>query len=263
MKYILIVVLLFFDCSVFAQQTSVVIKSNPVSSTGHESKLFQASLNNFLINKTPVNSIKVTGLVPQGKYFLEVQFENDTTIFKTTVNILEVGFYHLYVVDEKGIQLKKIALDFEVEEPNQMVVKFGAKPIDILVKDTAKIDSAKVDTSEHYQMVNYNGKIGCPWPIKDDEFANFKINLNNQRLEDDKLNYCKEYLTNQCLIAKQVAEVLTIFEYEETKLDFAKFIYYRTFDIDNFITEIRPHFKFENSLDQLKQEFKIVEKKNQ
>lgn len=253
MKYILIIVLLFFDCSVFAQQTSVVIKSN------QESKLFQASLNNFLINKTPVNYLKVTGLVPQGKYFLEVQFENDTTIFKTPVNIIDIGFYHLYVVDEKGIQLKKIAPDFEVEEPNHAlgVVEFGAKSIDSLVEDTTKIDSAKVDTSEHYQMVNYNGKIGCPWPIKDDEFANFKINLNNQRLEDDKLNYCKEYLTNQCLIAKQVADVLTIFEYEETKLEFAKFIYSRTFDIDNFITEIRPWFKFENSLDQIKQEFKI------
>ena len=259
MKYILIIVLLFFDCSVFAQQTSVVIKSNPVSSTGHESKLFQASLNNFLINKTPVNYLKVTGLVPQGKYFLEVQFENDTTIFKTTVNIIDIGFYHLYVVDEKGIQLKKIAPDYEMEEPNHdlSVVKFGAKSIDSLVEDTTKIDSAKVDTSEHYQMANYNGKIGSPWPMKDDDFSNFKINLNNQRLEDDKLNYCKEYLTNQCLIAKQVADVLMVFEYEETKLDFAKFIYSRTFDIDNFITEIRPRFKFENSLDQIKQEFKI------
>ena len=248
--------LFLVSCGVFSQQTSVVIKSN------QENKLFQASLNNFLINKTPLNNIKINGLVPQGKYFLEVQFENDTTIFKAPVNILDIGFYHLYVVDEKGIQLKKIAPDYEVEETNQLVIKFGAKPIDTLKTDTVKIDSAKVDTSEHYQMVNYHGKIGCPWPIKDDDFANFKINLNNQRLEDDKLNYCKEYLTNQCLIAKQVAEVLAIFEYEETKLDFAKFIYSRTFDIDNFITEIRSQFKFENSLDKLKQELRIVESKN-
>ena len=256
LKNFCVFVLFLLSCGVFSQQTSVVIKSN------QENKLFQTKMNNLLLNKTPINNIKINGLVPQGKYFLEVQFENDTTIFKAPVNIVDVGFYHLYVVDEKGIHLKKIAPDYEVEETNQLVVKFGAKPIDILVKDTAKIDSAKVDTSEHYQMANYNGKIGCPWPIKDDDFANFKINLNNQRLEDDKLNYCKEYLTNQCLITKQVAEVLTIFEYEETKLDFATFIYPRTFDVDNFIAEIRPHFKFENSLDQIKQEFKVVEKKD-
>ena len=251
-------VLFLVGNGLFAQQTSVVIKSS------QENQLFQAKMNNFLLNKTPVNNLKVTGLVPQGKYFLEVQFENDTIIFIPpfggTVNVIDVGFYHLYVVNEKGIHLKKIAPDYEVEDPNQLVVKFGATAI-VKVDTILKTDSVLIDTTEHFQMVNYNGKIGCPWPIKDDEFANFKINLNNQRLEDDKLNYCKEYLTNLCLTAKQIAEVLLVFEYEETKLDFAKFIYPRTFDLDNFITEIRPRFKFENSLDQLKQEFKIVEKK--
>lgn len=245
-----------FACASFAQQTSVVIKSVPVSSTGQENKLFQAKMNNFLLNKTPVNNLKVIGLVPQGKYFLEVQFENDTIIFKTPVNIIDVGFYHLYLVNEKGIHLKKIAPDYEVEEPNQLVVKFGASAL-VKVDTILKTDSVLIDTTEHYQMVDYNGKVGCPWPIKEDDFANFKINLNNQRLEDNKLQFAKDYLTNQCLTAKQIAEVLLVFEYEETKLDFAMFIYPRTFDLDNFLTEIRPHFKFENSIDKLKEEFNI------
>lgn len=253
---VLIIVLFLLSYGVFAQQTSVIVKSN------HENRLFQASINNFLINKNPVNNLKVTGLVPQGKYFLEIRFTNDTTVFIPpfggTVNIVDVGFYHLYVVDEKGIHLKKIAPDYEVEESNQLVVKFGEKPIDSVI---VKTDTVKIDTTEHFQMADYSGKIGCPWPIKDDDFANFKINLNNQNLEDGKLQFAKDYLTNLCLTAKQVAEVLLVFEYEETKLDFAQFIYTRTFDVDNFIPEIRPHFKFENSLDKLKQEFKIVEKK--
>lgn len=252
--------MILFACASFSQQTSVVIKSIPVTSTGQENKLFQAKMNNFLLNKTPVNNLKVTGLVPQGKYFLEAQFENDTIIFKIPVNIIDVGFYHLYLVNDKGIQLKKIAPDYEVEESNQLVVKFGASAL-VKVDTILKTDSVLIDTTEHYQMVDYNGKVGCPWPLEEDDFANFKINLNNQRLEDDKLQFAKNYLINQYLTAKQIAEVLLVFEYEETKLDFAMFIYPRTFDLDNFITEIRPRFKFENSLDQLKQEFKIVEKK--
>lgn len=246
--------MILFACASFAQQTSVVIKSS------QENQLFQAKMNNFLLNKTPVNHLKVNGLVPQGKYFLEVQFENDTIIFKTPLNIIDVGFYHLYVVNEKGIQLKKIAPDYEIEEPNQLVVKFGASAL-VKVDTILKTDTVLTDTTEHYQMTDYNGKIGCPWPLKDDDFANFKINLNNQRLEDDKLQFAKDFLNQQCLIAKQVAEVLLVFEYEETKLDFAKFLYPRTFDLDNFISEIRLRFKFENSLDQIKQEFKIEEKK--
>lgn len=251
MKYFFIAVVLFFDCSVFAQQTSVVIKSKK------SNQLFQASINNFLINNTPVNHLKVIGLIPQGKYFLTLRFENDTTVFKTSVHVVDVGFYHMYEVDEKGVQLKKIAPDFEVEEPNQLVVKFGVSVIDTIIKDTVKTDSTLVDFTEYFQMPDYNGKIGCPWPMKDDDFANFKINLQSKRLEDDKLYYCKEYLSNQCLLTKQVAELLVNFDYEETKLDFAKFIYSKTFDVDNFISTLRNSFKFENSLDQLKQEFNI------
>lgn len=261
MKTKIVVFLLILNCGLFAQQTSIVIKSV------NENKLFRVKINNFLLNKTLINNLKVTGLLPQGKYFLEVQFENDTTIFKTPVKIIDVGFYHLYLVNEKGIHLKKIAPDYEAEETYHAfgVVKFGAKPIE-LVDTILKTDAVLIDTSEHYHafgVADYNGKIGCPWPIKDDDFANFKINLNNQRLEDDKLQFARNYLTNQCLTTKQIVEVLLVFEYEETKLDFTMFIYKKTFDIDNFITEIRPHFKFENSLDKLKQEFKIVEKKKE
>lgn len=254
--FVVVLMLLFSGVS-FAQQTSVVVKSS------NEAKLFQASINNFLVNKTATNNLKVTGLIPQGKYYLEIRFVNDTAVFKTPLNIVDVGFYHLYVANEKGIQLKKIAPDYEVIEPNQLVVKYGAQAIDTAKVDTVlKTDTTIIDTTNRYQMPDYYGKVGCPWPIKDDEFAAFKLNLNNQRLEDDKLAYCKEYLASSCLIAKNVAELLTVFEYEETKLAFAKFIYPRTFDLDNFLPETRKHFKFINSIDQLIQEFKIQQNKN-
>ncbi len=248
--------MILFACVGFAQQTSVVIKSE------QENTLFQASINNFLLNKTPVNQLKVNGLIPQGKYYLAIRFANDTTVFKTPINIVDEGFYHWYVVNDKGIQLKKIAPDYEVIEPNQLVVKYGVQAIDTAKVDTVlKTDTTVIDTTNRYQMPDYYGKVGCPWPLKDDEFATFKLNLNNQRLEDDKLAYCKEYLANSCLIAKQVADVLTVFEYEEAKLALAKFIYPRTFDLDNFLPETRKHFKFTNSIDQLIQEFKIEVKK--
>jgi hypothetical protein len=48
-----------------------------------------------------------------------------------------------------------------------------------------------------------------------------------------------------------------VFEYEETKLDFAISIYLNTFDVDNFISTLRTSFKFESSLDKLKQQFNI------
>ena len=246
---------LTFGGVLFAQQTSLVLKST------EQNQLFQARMNNFLLNQTPVNNIKVVGLVPQGKYFLEVRFINDTQVFKTNLNVLDIGFYHQYEVDKSGIRLKKIAPDYEVKETNQLVVKFGLKPIDTLITDTIVKDSLIAEQTDHYQLADYEGKVGCPWPMKDDDFAAFKLNMQNQRLEDDKLNYSKENLANNCLLTKQIAELMMVFEYEETKLDFALFIYPNTFDVDNFISILRSSFKFESSLDKLKQQFNIVEKK--
>jgi hypothetical protein len=251
----LLLLMLLFGCVGFAQQTAVVVKSS------EPTQLFQASMNNFLLNQTPVNNLKVTGLIPQGKYFLEVRFYNDTQVFKTAVNLLDVGFYHQYEVDKNGIRLRKIAPNYEAKESNQLVVKFGAKPIDTLTTDTIVKDSLIAEQTDHYQLADYDGKVGCPWPMKDDDFAAFKLNMQNQRLEDDKLNYSKEYLANNCLLTKQIAELMMVFEYEETKLDFAISIYPNTFDVDNFISTLRSSFKFESSLDKLKQQFNIVEKK--
>lgn len=232
----------------FAQQTSVVLKSNAPD------LLFQATINKLLVNSKYVNDLKITGMVPQGKYTLELILQNDTHIFKIPLTILDDGFCHYYQVTPKGVFLTKIAPDYEVLTDNQTILKFGAPA---LVDTVIKKDTIKTNLTEHYQMPDYNGKVGCPWPIKDDEFKSFKLNLNNQRLEDDKLAYCKEYLAQACLISKQVAEVLAVFEYEESKLIFAKFIYPRTFDVDNFLPETRKFFKFENSIDQLKKEFEI------
>lgn len=242
---------LMFCGVLFAQQTSLVVKST------EPAQLFQSSMNNFLLNQTPTTNLKVTGLVPQGKYFLEVRFTNDTQVFKTPVNVLDVGFYHLYEINRNGIQLKKIAIDDDQKETNQLVVKFGAKSIDTLSTDTLEKDSIIADQTDHYQLQDYKGKIGCPWPIKDDDFASFKLNLLSKGLEDDKLTFCKEYLDNNCLLTQQLKEILAVFEYEETKLDFALFIYPRTFDVDNFIPNLRTGFKFESSIDKIKQEFNI------
>lgn len=244
-------ILFLFGNILFAQQTSLVLKS------AEQNQLFQASMNNFLLNQTPVNNLKVTGLISQGKYFLEVRFINDTHVHKTPINVLDIGFYHQYEVNKKGIWLKKIAPDYDQKEANQLVVKFGAKPLDTLITDTLKKDTSVVEHIDHYQLQDYEGKIGCPWPIKDDDFASFKLTLLSKGLEDDKLTFCKEYLENNCLLTQQLTEILAVFEYEETKLDFALFIYPRTFDVDNFITNLRTGFKFESSIDKLKQEFNI------
>jgi hypothetical protein len=53
-----------------------------------------------------------------------------------------------------------------------------------------------------------------------------------------------------CLLSSQVKEIILLFSFEETRLDFAKYAYGYTFDIGNYY-QVNDAFKFESSIDEL------------
>ena len=57
-------------------------------------------------------------------------------------------------------------------------------------------------------------------------------------------------MNNSCLLSAQVKEIMLMFNFEETRLDFAKFAYGRTYDIGNYFV-VNDAFTFESSIDEL------------
>ena len=60
----------------------------------------------------------------------------------------------------------------------------------------------------------------------------------------------KQVLQNNCLTASQVREVLGSFDFENTKLEYAKYAYAHTYDIGNYY-KVNDAFEFESSVDDL------------
>lgn len=96
----------------------------------------------------------------------------------------------------------------------------------------------------------YNGKTGCPVPMNRSEFESFKGSLSSKSFEDSKMTLAKQVLNNNCLTSAQVREVMGLFTFEATKLDFAKYAYGRTYDIGNYY-KVNDAFGFESSIDEL------------
>lgn len=103
---------------------------------------------------------------------------------------------------------------------------------------------------DHYVMPGYNGKIGCAWPASDADFASAKKSIASKAFEDSKLTIAKQVTKAKCLFAKQVKEVMELFDYEESRLEFAKFAYDYTYDIDNYYL-VNDAFQFELTIDDL------------
>jgi len=96
----------------------------------------------------------------------------------------------------------------------------------------------------------YNGKIGCPVPMSRGDFESFKGSLSSKSFEDSKMTLAKQVLNNNCLTSSQVREIMSLFSFEQTKLDFAKYAYGHTYDLGNFY-KVNDAFGFESSIDEL------------
>lgn len=107
-----------------------------------------------------------------------------------------------------------------------------------------------VDEPEVYRMPGYSGPIGCGWPMSGSEFADAKKSIEEKSFEETKATMAKQIGRDRCFTAAQVKEVMQVFSFEDTKLDFAKFAYDRTYDIGNYY-KVNDAFSFESSIDEL------------
>lgn len=99
-------------------------------------------------------------------------------------------------------------------------------------------------------LPGYNGAIGCPLPVAPGQFADMKKSIESKTFEESKLTIAKQIVNNNCLLSSQVKQVLLLFTFEASRLDFAKYCYGYTYDIGNYY-KINDAFTFESSIDEL------------
>lgn len=102
----------------------------------------------------------------------------------------------------------------------------------------------------HYVMQGYGGPIGCPWPMEASDFQDAKSTVASKSWDETRLSLAKQIVASNCLFADQVRDIVQLMEWEETKLDFAKFAYDYTYDIGNYF-KVSQAFEWEASTEEL------------
>ena len=105
-------------------------------------------------------------------------------------------------------------------------------------------------TDPVYVLPGYNGPHNCPWPMNPQDFESAKQTIKSKSFEDSKLSIAKQVLGSNCMLSSQVKEIMMLFDFEKTRLDFAKFSYGKTFDPGNYF-KLNDAFEFESSIDEL------------
>lgn len=104
-------------------------------------------------------------------------------------------------------------------------------------------------------VTGYAGPAGCTAPMSNTEFASVKKTIEAKDFEESKIKIAKQIIDNNCLLSSQVKEIMVLFNFDETRLDLAKYAYGHTYDIGNYY-KLNDAFKFESSIDELDQHIK-------
>jgi hypothetical protein len=101
----------------------------------------------------------------------------------------------------------------------------------------------------------YTGPVGCPYPMNSSNFQAAKQTIEKQTFENTKVQTAKQIVDANCLTADQVTELTKLFDFDNDRLDFAKYAYTHTYDKGNYF-KVNNSFEFESSITALQEYIK-------
>lgn len=145
----------------------------------------------------------------------------------------------------------------------QMQVPGGAVTIDMDMPDmdvevTETTTVTTTTTSTTSGSVQMQEPVGtemiaegpCANPATSSDIDRMKKSISSKSFEEAKMTTAKQATKGKCLKADQVVEIMALFTFEDSKLEFAKFAYDYTLDVDNYYV-VNDAFTFSSSIDEL------------
>lgn len=83
-----------------------------------------------------------------------------------------------------------------------------------------------------------------------ESFQQALATLRNETFDQTRLEMAKQIARQNCLLAQDVREIMKLFDFESSKLEFAKFAYDYTHDLSNYFV-VNEAFDFSSSKDEL------------
>jgi len=147
-------------------------------------------------------------------------------------------------------------ISFEVSTSKESTINDNVN-ISMNVSET----STTVESNVTNATTNYNESTSskgngkserCAYAVTSADFARVKINISSLNFEDSKLTTAKDIAKNKCLTSIHIHDIMKLFDFESSRLDFSKFAYKYAYDKENYC-EVYNAFDMELSIDELKE----------
>ena len=104
----------------------------------------------------------------------------------------------------------------------------------------------------------YSGKSGCTPPVNSERLEDMVKTVKNQTFGDDKVRVTKQIVRSNCITLDQLIILLNEFDWDDGKLEIAKFAYDHVYDFENYY-KVYNLFTFSSSGEELDE---FIESKN-
>jgi hypothetical protein len=111
-------------------------------------------------------------------------------------------------------------------------------------------DDYGIESEENSTVTTLTTSGNCEFPISNSEFESIFASISDKDFEDTQLKTAKQIAKAKCLKSIQIKEIMDIFDFDDSKLDFAKYAYEYVFDPDNYY-QVNDSFEFESSIEDL------------
>ncbi len=246
LKSLLIAIGLIGQLSLTAQIT------NNISIKSTDSTCFFVFINDILQNSTPFYNIKISDyteksmklkiLIPDSsRQVIEKSIFFEETLKETSAELIYAqNNYKFRYTGEVAIGVNPI-------DTNQLIIPFHNS---ILVLDSLYLKDSTFFTDSLLTnpdiSVSYKGTIGCKEPLDDAEplIENIKAELFSSK----KLTLAKKGLTNHCYSINDIKSILSLFEFDDQKLELSFLSYSCAYDLENFY-RLKELFLLNSSID--------------
>ena len=136
---------------------------------------------------------------------------------------------------------------YDLHQVNIIVISHDVKFFDEKFEEMKKLCNKMNEENNYDHNDSHNN---CDWPMKNADFSSAKQTISSANFEDSKLSTAKGIIASNCLNTDQVVEICRLFDFEQTKLTFAKLAYKKTTDQKNYF-KVNNVFDFDNSKQEL------------
>ncbi len=224
--------------------------------------MFYLSLDDQMLVDTPDSAFKVLN-VPEGSHELSIallsgkrmsqpiHLESGTEYWFEVVadsSRERIGFYNTFPMDQSDtITVGRTILKLSGSTPTGEADVVGGTSraslttgaVELPYADsTFVLDSAALDSISRLDFsLRYKGRRGCNDPVR--SFDKQIERLQNEEFNSRRLSKAKSSLSGQCLTVEQIDQVLSLFEFEDHKLEILQVVKPNVFDLDNvmFLSE--------------------------